>query len=40
MLASRDPVPLCGGVDLEHVRPGAEDWLFPAARTEHVFAGA
>lgn len=34
MLASWDPVPLCSGVDLEHVCPGAEDWLFPAAGTE------
>lgn len=34
MLASGNPVPLRSGVDLEHVRPGAEDWLFPAAGTE------
>lgn len=34
VLAGRDPVPLCSRVYLEHVRPGAEDWLFPAAGTE------
>lgn len=34
VLAGGDPVPFCSGVDLEHVCPGAEDWLFPAAETE------
>lgn len=29
MFAGRDPVPLGGGVDLEHVGPGAEDRLLP-----------
>lgn len=34
VLAGWDPVPLGSGVDLEHVRTGAEDGLFPAGRTE------
>ena len=29
MLASRDPVPLGGGVDLENMGSGAEDGLLP-----------
>lgn len=29
VFAGRDPVPLGGRVDLEHVGPGAEDGLFP-----------
>lgn len=29
MLAGGDPVPLGGGVDLEDMGPGAEDWLLP-----------
>lgn len=29
MFAGRDPVPLGGGVDLENMGPGSEDWLLP-----------
>ena len=29
MLAGGDPVPLSGGVNLEHMGPGAEDRLLP-----------
>lgn len=30
VLAGGDPVPFGGGIDLENVGPGAEDWLLPA----------
>ena len=29
MFAGGDPVPLGGGVDLENLGPGTEDWLLP-----------
>lgn len=30
VLAGGDPVPFGGGIDLENMGPGAEDWLLPA----------
>lgn len=33
VLAGGDPVPFGGGIDLENVGPGAEDWLLPARET-------
>lgn len=37
MFARRDPVPLSGRVDLEHMRPSAEDGLLPGG--ERVLSG-